>query len=93
MTDPYTLTAADIEGARQILAVLEETDRLTGGYSVGQIQGHRKSATATAHYEKAAGPMATADAMDRALNSPTVLGLLCKKLIAHADAHPEHITP
>ena len=40
MTDPYTLTAADIEGARQI-----------------------------------------------------VLGLLCKKLIAHADAHPEHITP
>lgn len=91
MAEQYTLTQADVDGCRQILARLAELDEKTGGYYVDSVQGHGKSATATVHYALTAGPLVTAEAVAHALDSVSNLGQLCKKVIAHAETHPEHV--
>lgn len=87
MADAYTLTQADVDGCRRILAKLEEIDGQLGGFSVGNVQGARKSATATVHYAHGGDPFATAEAISYALESVPNLALLCKKVIAHHETH------
>jgi hypothetical protein len=87
----YTLTQADVDGCREILARLESLDAKTGGYAVGSVQGHRKSATATVHYRLEAGPAATYEAIDFVLDNADRFGLLAKKVVAHFETHPEQI--
>lgn len=89
MAEPYTLTEADVDGCRKILAKLTEFDQQLGGYYVGAISGHQKSATATVHYERGGDPMATAAAVSYALENIPNLGHLCKKVIAHYETHSE----
>lgn len=91
MTVEYTLTQADLDGCRAILAKLADLDEQTGGYSIGSIQGRTSSATATVHYARKPGPIATAQAVQHSLDSVENLGLLCKKVIAHFETHPEHV--
>lgn len=91
MAERYRLTAADVDGCRRIVAKLDELDRLTGGYQVGHIQGHPGSATATVHYDRRPGPAATSDAISFVLENAAVFGLLAKKIVAHAETHPETV--
>jgi hypothetical protein len=86
-SEPYTITQADVEGCRLIVAQLEELDAKTGGYSVGNVRGHKKSATATVHYRRGSDPFTTGHAISYALDSVPNLGVLCKKVIAHFDTH------
>jgi hypothetical protein len=90
MAERYTLTEADVDGCRKILARLEELDALTGGYRVGSVQGHTGSATATVHYASRPGPQVTAEAISHALESVATLGQLCKKVIAHYETNMVH---
>jgi hypothetical protein len=87
----YTFTQADVAGCRQIVARLEDLDAKTGGYAVGSVQGHRKSATATVHYRLEAGPAATSDAISYVLDNADIFGTLAKKVVAHFETHPEQI--
>lgn len=91
MAERYSLTQADVDGCREILARLEEIDAQTGGYRVGSVQGHTGSATATVHYVQKPGPLATSEAIAFVLDRVGDLGLLCKKVIAHCETHPEQI--
>lgn len=83
----YTLTAADADGCRQILADLAEMEADLGGFRVGYVNGARKSATATVHFDKAAGPFSTAAAVTRAVECLPTVALLAKKIVAHYDTH------
>lgn len=89
MAESYTLTQADVEGCRKILARLGELDDQTGGFYVDDVQGYRKSATATVRYAREGGALATAEAIAYALDNIATLGHLCKKVIAHCETHPE----
>lgn len=89
MAEPYTLTEADVDGCRRILARLAELDAQTGGYRVGSVQGHTGSATVTVHYALKPGPLATSQAVQHALDQVENLGLLCKKVIAHFETNME----
>jgi hypothetical protein len=85
------MTQADVDGCREILAELEGIQAKTGGYAVGSVQGHRKSATATVHYRLEAGPAVTSEAIGFVLDNADVFGALARKVIAHFETHPEQI--
>lgn len=87
----YTLTAADVDGCRKILAEIDELGEKLGGFRVGYVNGARKSATATVHFDRATDPFTTAAAVTRAVESLPMVGLLCKKVIAHAETHPQEV--
>lgn len=91
VAEPYTLTQADLDGCRKILAQLEGHEAKTGGYAIGPIQGNQGSATATVRFERSADPLAAAAAIDCYLASPVTLTLVCQKLIAHFETHPEEV--
>jgi hypothetical protein len=87
MAERYTLTQADVDGCRKILAQIDELDAALGGFRVGYVNGAQKSATATVHFDKTTDPFTTAAAVTRAVGSLPVLGLLCKKIIAHYETN------
>lgn len=87
VAERYTLTAADVDGCRQILAQLEGFEAKIGGYSVGNVNGHQKSATATVRFDRGGDPFVTAEAVDCYLNSAVTLALVCRKVIAHWETH------
>lgn len=60
MADRYTLTAADVDGCRKVLAEIDELGDKLGGFRVGYVNGARKSATATVHVDKPSDPFTTA---------------------------------
>lgn len=93
MADRYTLTAADVEGCRKILADLEGFEAKTGGYTVGSVQGHRQSATATVRFERGGDPFVTAEAIHCYLASAAALALVCRKVIAHHETNGAPATP
>lgn len=87
MSEPYTLTERDIEGCRTILAQLEAAEAQTGAHSLGPVQAHTGSATATIRFERQPGPLATAEAISLIISSGQALALICRKVIAHYETH------
>lgn len=91
MAESYSLTQADVDGCREILAQLEQYETKVGAYTVGTVQGHQASATATVRFDKVSDPFTTAEAVSRYLASAATLALVCRKLITHCDSHPEAV--
>lgn len=85
--EAYALTEADVDGCRKILAQLEGFEEKAGGYTIGNIQGHKQSATATVRFERSPGALVTAEAINCYLASAATLALVCRKVIAHYDTH------
>lgn len=83
----YTISPADVDGCRAILARLEGHDRTCGGYAVGSIQGYPASAQAVVRFDRSPGAMVTSEALATMLDAPERLALVCKKVIAHFDTH------
>jgi hypothetical protein len=91
MAERYTLTRADVDGCRKILAQIDELDAALGGFRVGHVNGAQKSATATVHFDKTSDPFTTAAAVTRAVESLPMIALLCKKIVAHCETNPGEV--
>lgn len=86
-SEPYTLTAADVQACRHILRQLIADDEVTGGYTIDGVEAHQGSAQVMVRFAKRCDAISAAEIAFRTADCAARLGSLCRKVTAHYDTH------
>lgn len=86
-SEPYTLTATDVQACRDILRRLIADDEITGGYAIGSVQAYQGKAQVMIEFAKRCDAMSAGEIAARTADCAARLGSLCRKVIAHYDTN------